>query len=730
MEQQSKVSEKAIEISFPFSKVSEIAYKESNAKRYYRPVLTLHKWFARRLGSVFRSILIYASLSSSINEVKDNSTPNKDHNLPFERDFWDVYLQEHNFHDLLVLDPFMGGGTTIVEAIRLGFGGVIGGDLNPVAWFTVKKELEEVNIDALQIKFEKLSSKIEPELSKYYKTRCEHCSQHADVMYFFWVKEIQCEQCSKITPLFRSYLFAYDRKDTTSGYVICPQCETIFHETIQESLQCPECSSAFDPFSYIVKRGKFHCFHCEHSAKIVDTSVKRGKPSEKLYALEYYCRGCKTRDYKRADTNDLKLYQEACHEFESIRKQLPLPDQAVPIGAKTQELLNHQILFFTDMFNSRQLLVLGKLLREIFQIQDQNLKEFFLITFSTALEYNNLLCEYHRKNHYIYNLFRKHAFPATLNPVENNVLGTAKFGTGTFKNFLVKTIRIKKYCQNPYEYYITEEGKTKRQPMTRPINGRVVSSYSKLMQNNSRNVYLYCHSSHEIQMPKNSVDLVITDPPYFDNVQYAELSDFYYVWLRLGLEEYYPCFKPFFSPKKAEIVKNSKTGKTDKDYQDGLKTVFAEIYRVLKVEGLLVFTFHHKQLKAWASIIESLLESNFYITAVYPVRAEMETSTQIRGKKSIEFDDIFVCRKRQREPKTVEWGTLVPKIKSSIDRKSASLSNNSHTLSDEDRLVVSFGVGLKYYSHYYPNVTLKGKFFPLTTALESLVALEQEKLAP
>ena len=721
MKEQAKSSEKAIENYFPFSKVSEIAYKESNAKRYYRPVLTLHKWFARRLGSVFRSILIYASLSSSIKVVEDDSAPYKDHSTPSERDFWDIYLKEHNFQDLVVLDPFMGGGTTIVEAIRLGFGGVIGGDLNPVAWFTVKKELEEVNIDALQIEFEKFSSKLRSELSEYYKTQCEHCSQHADVMYFFWVKEIHCEQCLKTTPLFRSYLFAYERKDTTSGFIICPQCEAIFQETIQENLQCPECNCAFDPFSFIVKRGKYYCPHCEHSAKIVDTNVNQGKPSERLYALEYYCRGCKTRDYKRADTNDLKLYQEACHEFESIQEQLPLPKQAVPIGAKTQELLNHKILFFTDMFNARQLLVLGKLLKKILQIQDQNLKEFFLITFSTALEYNNLLCEYHRKNHYIYNLFRKHAFPATLNPVENNVFGTARYGTGTFKNFFAKTIRIKEFCQNPYEYYITEEGKTKRQPMTRPINGRVVSSYSELTQE-SKNIFLYCHSSHEIKIPQNSVDLVITDPPYYDNVQYAELSDFYYVWLRLGLKEYYTCFNPLLTPKKTEIVKNPKRGKGDKDYQKGLTTVFAEIYRVLKVEGLLIFTFHHKQLKAWVSIIESLLDNQFYITAVYPVRAEMKTSTQIRGKKSIEYDVIFVCRKRLREPDAIKWEVLLPEIRHSIKLKSDSLTSNGESLSKEDRLVVKFGVGLRYYTHYYPNVTFNERPFSLTQALEDLAS--------
>ncbi|MFX0211089.1 MAG: hypothetical protein ACFFDT_34235, partial [Candidatus Hodarchaeota archaeon] len=109
--------------------------------------------------------------------------------------------------------------------------------------------------------------------------------------------------------------------------------------------------------------------------------------------------------------------------------------------------------------------------------------------------------------------------------------------------------------------------------------------------------------------------------------------------------------------------------------------------------------------------------------AVYPVRGEMETSTQIRGKKSIEFDVIFVCRKRQKDSETIEWSTLVPQIKSSLNKKFELLTNNGDSLSDEDRLVVTFGVGLKYYSHYYPNVTFNKKIFRIIDALESLSTL-------
>ncbi|MHA2305613.1 MAG: DUF1156 domain-containing protein [Candidatus Hodarchaeales archaeon] len=723
MKEQVKSSEKAIENCFPFSKVSEIAYKESNAKRYYRPVLTLHKWFARRLGSVFRSILIYASLSSSINEVEDDTTLSKDHSLTCTEDFWDVYLQEHDFKDIVVLDPFMGGGTTIIEAKRLGFR-VIGGDLNPVAWFTVKKELDEVNLDDLRREFEKLSSKLKIDLLKYYKTQCESCSEQADVMYFFWVKEIQCEHCARTLPLFRSYLFAYDRKDSTVGYFICPKCESIFQEATKKSLHCPDCGCSFDPFSYIAKRGKYYCYNCEHTAKIVDVNIKQGKPVERLYALEYYCTSCNTRDFKRASKEDLNLYHQACHEFKSVQDQLPLPHQGIPVGAKTQELLNHKILSFDQMFNSRQLLSLGKLLGEILQIPDINLREFFLLTFSTSLEYSNLLCEYHRKNHYIYNLFRKHAFPATLNPVENNVWGT-KLGTGTFKNFFAKTIRIKEFCKHPYEYYIDETGATERKPMLRPIIGNIVSSYPDLLQNPVKNVFLYCSSSNHIKIPTDSVDLVVTDPPYYDNVQYAELSDFYYVWLQLGLKDYYPWFEAPLAPKKAEIVKNTKIGKTSKDYQQGLTAVFTEISRVLKPEGLLIFTFHHKQLKAWTSIIQGLLDNSFYIKAVYPVRAEMKTSTQIRGKKSIEFDVVFICRKWLNTTKRpmISWKELISIIERNVKEKICNLTEKGGKLSDEDKIVIHLGVGLKFFTQFYPEIRYEGKFIPLEAAMEQLSSI-------
>ncbi len=120
------------------------------------------------------------------------------------------------------------------------------------------------------------------------------------------------------------------------------------------------------------------------------------------------------------------------------------------------------------------------------------------------------------------------------------------------------------------------------------------------------------------------MDAVITDPPYFDNIQYSELADFFYVWLRLGLKDLYPWFSPEFSSHPNEIVQNEKIGKTIEFFSEGLIKVFTQCHRVLKDDGLLVFTFHHNKLWAWESIGKTLLDSGFYISATLFIRESRE----------------------------------------------------------------------------------------------------------
>ncbi len=136
---------------------------------------------------------------------------------------------------------------------------------------------------------------------------------------------------------------------------------------------------------------------------------------------------------------------------------------------------------------------------------------------------------------------------------------------------------------------------------------------------------------------------VVTDPPYF--VQDSELADFFYVWLRLGLKDTYPWFAPPSSARPEEIVKNDKLGKTTDFFSRGLRRVFSECRRVLKDDGLLIFTFHHHRIWAWQEIAHLLLETGFYISATPIVRSEGRSGFH-SGEGNIRYGAVLVCRKK------------------------------------------------------------------------------------
>jgi adenine-specific DNA methylase len=135
-----------------------------------------------------------------------------------------------------------------------------------------------------------------------------------------------------------------------------------------------------------------------------------------------------------------------------------------------------------------------------------------------------------------------------------------------------------------------------------------------IFDTNSDQVQLNVGDSSYIDIPDNSVDAIITDPPYFDNVMYSELSNFFYVWLREILKDRYKHFFTNLVPNKSEAIKNKVQGKDDKDFQNLLTSIFLEAGRKLKDQGLMVFTFHHKETKAWSSILKSVLDANFFIS--------------------------------------------------------------------------------------------------------------------
>ncbi|MBC7333615.1 MAG: DUF1156 domain-containing protein [Actinobacteria bacterium] len=762
-----------IEIDFPIEQVNEIAEREAHAKEKYRPIYFIHKWWARRLGSVFRTIVLYSLLSENAKVLEDDGKWRPITKEELENP-WLLYLKDVDLGGKIVLDPMMGGGTTVIEALRLGCK-VVAQDLNPAAWFLVKKMVEPVGIELLKEGFKKLEHEVADEIKQYYRTICPHClkkyyktqrknpesfikevSQEinetnkpqelyekygfkdkegllekeknlfADTMYYFWIKEVSCLNCNAKVPLFRGYMLAQTR-DGSGFHVICSDCGDLFYvEDYRKDAKCPKCNKEFNPDKDGNVEGKYYiCPECGQKSVTIEAIQRRGKPSERLYAVEYYCPFCNHKGYKEADEFDQALFAKAKEEYKKVDSEWIgkyIPDTNIPMGYNTKQMINYGYKYWKDMFNERQLLSLGKLLKAILELDvNENVRELLVITFSDTLNYQNILCEYNRAANKLKELFSKHAFHPSINPVENNVWGS-KYGLGIFHHMVDKIFQSKKYNFKPFEKYITS-GKTLEKPSKIKIKGKFCD-----LLNSNGNIQLFCGDSSYLPIPDNSIDAVITDPPYYGNVMYSELSEFYYAWLRLALKNKYEYFQSEHVPNSAEVIVNREQAKDEKDFIDGLTAVFKEAGRKLKDDGIMVFTFHHQEEKAWGAVLQSVLNAGFYIASIYPVQSEKSTSTHIFQKANVRYDMVIVCRKRESKPERKHWSVLEDEIYFKVEEELKRLERHKKNLSSEDVFVVTIGKCLEAYSKHYPEVYKCDRKVSIDEALSSIREIVDSQL--
>ena len=175
---------------------------------------------------------------------------------------------------------------------------------------------------------------------------------------------------------------------------------------------------------------------------------------------------------------------------------------------------------------------------------------------------------------------------------------------------------------------------------SRPVDVKVTSTWDEFAAEPRRALVLNGDSAC-LSIPDQSVDAVVTDPPYFDFVHYSELSDFFYAWLAPNISDRYPFFNRSSSYHEGEVQ-----NKDPEEFAANLGRVFKECHRVLKNDGVLTFSFHHSRPEGWAAIYQALRSASFSVTAVHPVHAEMSVaSPKSSAREPINLDMILVCKK-------------------------------------------------------------------------------------
>ncbi len=219
-----------------------------------------------------------------------------------------------------------------------------------------------------------------------------------------------------------------------------------------------------------------------------------------------------------------------------------------------------------------------------------------------------------------------------------------------------------------------------------------------------------------------TLDLAITDPPFGENITYADMADFFYVWLRLVLKQDYPeQFDPPFVPQTLEAISNpfrnpgmvedgpdaGKLSQADAFYLRMMTECWAETGRTLKPGGILAFTFHHDKDATWTLVLRSLFDAGFYLEATYPVVSdETKGENAAFGAQKMRYDMIHVCRKRLLEdPKPVSWPKMRQWVKAEMSRLRPLLESfKSRGLSDADVRVILRGKALEFYGRHYGKV--------------------------
>ena len=550
---------------------------------------------------------------------------------------------------LSVLDPFAGGGSIPFEAVRYGFD-TSANELNPVAGAILRGTLEYpfaygASLTADTRRWGKrLTHRLRKALSPYYPEEAAG-SVHA----YIWARTVACPYTGKLVPLAPNWWLA---RSGAKGKAILPAFEenaarAMFRVVEIEDGAGPD---GFDPGHGTVRRGRGRSPWASDQAiegDYIKAEAQAGRMGSQLYCVAVK----KPRggfDYRPPNDEEMEAVEKA--EAELARK-LPLwdargwvPTEPYPEASSDPRPLRFGMPTWSDMFSPRQLLALCSYVEALHELVPEIESElpkdrakavvtYLGMVLSKAVNYNSYLASWDPTRTKIRGVFDRHDF-------------SFKWTYGEFdasRNLF--PWGLDQVC-DAYKGLATLAEPAHRvfRQAAAPVPVRVTRASASDL-------------SH---VPDGSIDVVLTDPPYYDNVMYGELSDFFYVWLKRTLGRVHPdLFADDLANKDDEAVANparfASMGRKRKqlaaaDYERKMAASFREARRALTDDGVLTVMFTHKKVEAWDTLAMSLLEAGFAIHSSWPVHTESEHGLHQAKKNAALSTILLTCRKRPKPP--------------------------------------------------------------------------------
>lgn len=703
----------------------------------------VHRWYSRKPLSFSRASVLGAILPDTLTEVEFLQLLGmKDHEA---KTYWNKkseFMKNHKNstrlfdqtptqdtkrkikdhikalwgkENLTVLDPFAGGGSIPFEALRLGMN-VIANDLNPVAVTTMKASIEfpfvfgeELQKD-IDYYVNWIGEEAKKRLAEFFPA-----PEGQEIQNYLWAHTVPCEYCETVVPLSPNWWV--DKSPSAKAKnkwcavkpIPNPENKKVEFEMIVGKAKGSnaielENGEIFEPEKYnTISRGVGTCPNCKRIINydyIINYSKNTGF-GHQIYSVVYRNKMNKEGLFFRLPIDieiNIKLQEIIDNTLE--KKSFLIPNEVIPLGKKTEENYIHwHCKTWAGTLNKRQLITSITYMELIHEsIQDMENKNFennkkeAIVTYlalilDRCVDMNSRLSGWYGDRPLTRGASGSHALNLMWNYPET------------------EPYRLWNYCLSN----VSEDYPVLTKWLDSNKNNSLSDISSLSVVNSSPSIKILQESASALyEIDLKSVDIIVTDPPYYDFIYYAELSDFFYVWQKKALEPLYLSrMQNELTNKEDEAIANfarfreqpKPKESAKKDYEEKMRQAFAECHRVLQDEGIMIVQFNHKDSGAWDALSQALMEAGFTITATWSVNTESPENLHQANKNSVASTVALSCRKRL----TTEegwWSEVEAKVREKVEEKATTLENWG--MQGVDLLLGCFGPALEVLSAQYP----------------------------